>query len=159
VNARSSSCNKVSIISHSTGASETLIAAADVASFNSKVGVIAAVGPCLSVNAGDSWLPLNDIESVELIFNLLSKIPSMFGTNHLASIKSFCAENALNDMICSNFLIPNPADKDPYLKEFSVNYSRHVYQNSALTRFQPFSTGPDLIADPIRPYNLPEYLL
>lgn len=71
------------MIAHSTGASETLVAAANVSNFNAKVGAIAAVGPCLMVDAEKNWLPLKDIESVEAIFEIIKTLPSLFGPDHL----------------------------------------------------------------------------
>jgi len=115
------------MISHSTGASEALIAAAYAPNFNAKVGAIAAVGPCLLIDGSQNWLGVSDIESVELVFSYFNQLPSMFGPDHLTKINSWCAADPVNGQLCSTFLIPNPRENDPSLREQSIAYHRHVY--------------------------------
>ena len=115
------------MISHSTGASEALIAAAYAPNFNAKVGAIAAVGPCLLIDGSQNWLGVSDIASVELIFSYLNQLPSLFGPDHLTKISSWCAADPVNDGICDFALKPNPAEEDPSLREQSIAYHRHVY--------------------------------
>ena len=115
------------MISHSTGASEALIAAAYAPNFNAKVGAIAAVGPCLLIDGSQNWLGVSDFASIEFLFSYFNQLPSMFGPDHLTKINSWCAADPVNAALCDFYLKPNPAETDPSLREQSIAYHRHVY--------------------------------
>lgn len=75
-------CNKVTIVTHSTGANSALVAASDSSlQLSSKVGKIINLAPCLSINIEKFWLPVRDLESIKAFYDALDQynITDLFG--------------------------------------------------------------------------------
>ena len=49
-----------------------------------------------------------------------------------------CNDPGIGQFICNAFLVPNPADDDPYMKEQSFIAYQHLHQNSVLREFQEY---------------------
>jgi len=136
VTARPGACNKVTLVPHSTAVNSALVAAARIPFLSDTVGTIAAVAPCLKVNINEYWLNEQDMETTDMLYSIISVLPSMFGPNHEEVIRPFCESSPINGMICDRYLLPNPAASDPQLKERSLKAYRQVHQNSIQNRFQ-----------------------
>ena len=83
--ARSSyACDKVSILAHSSGANQALVAALRAPQFASKVDRITSVAPCLQIEQDNFFLPLKDEISVQMFYSLFEEagVTNLFGADH-----------------------------------------------------------------------------
>ena len=102
-------CNKVTIMTHSTGANATLVAATKGdPQFANKVGKIINLAPCLAINIEKFWLPVRDLASIRAFYEALETfdITNLFGPNSENDISAFCESGGVNTLICNAYLMP-----------------------------------------------------
>ncbi len=61
-------CNKVTLVTHSSGANSSLVMAATNPAMADKVGRIVNMAPCLSINFNQFWMDQRDISSVNMLY-------------------------------------------------------------------------------------------
>lgn len=82
-------CSKVTVVTHSTGANQILVAAQDPSTgLDIKVGQILTIAPCLNINILDFWLPLKDLASVQAFYTAMAEfgITNLFGPDSMEMI-------------------------------------------------------------------------
>lgn len=127
-------CNKVTLVTHSTGANAALVLAASDPLFSERVERIVTLAPCLLTNLDKFWLPLKDIESVEIFYSYMGMygVTSLFGPHHNEEVSEFCVANDMTESICAAYLLePN----NEHLKEDGLRSFQHVHQNAMTGRF------------------------
>lgn len=128
--ARPGTCEKVQIITHSTGANAALVAASDpVINWAEKVASIVTVGPCLFQDLNNFWLPVKDIPSVIAFYFLLksSGITNLYGLGTDPNLENFCNPLISGDTaaaICNFYIRPNYAN--PMLNRTSLKDFQHA---------------------------------
>lgn len=103
------SCNKVTLITHSSGANQALVAAADSSKkFSDKVAQIINLAPCLQVNIDNFWLPVKDEASIKAFYSALENfgITNMFGPDGLEQIQPFCNTPGVYMLMCNAYILP-----------------------------------------------------
>lgn len=132
-------CNKLTIITHSTGANQSLVAATQGdAQFADKVGKIINLAPCLAINVEKFWLPVRDLQSIKAFYAALAafNITDLFGPNSEADVASFCESGGINGLLCSNYILP--AMSNSLLRRTSLKDFQHVQQNTAVGVFREY---------------------
>ena len=107
IDTRKDACSKVTIVTHSSGSNSALVLAAADPALQDKVDRIVSLAPCLEAEIDNFWLPLKDLSSIAMFYDLLASngVYSLFGPNHLSNIAPFCAIDDVTNMICQNFLL------------------------------------------------------
>ena len=102
-------CQKVTLVTHSTGANHSLVAATKGdAQFANKVGKIINLAPCLAINIEKFWLPVRDLASIKAFYDALEayNITDLFGPTSEDDIAEFCNAGGVNGLICQTYLLP-----------------------------------------------------
>ena len=72
ISERYDSCDKVTLVTHSTAANSALVLASNLEkNISERVSKIVTLAPCLSVNITDFWLPLRDLASIAAFYELI----------------------------------------------------------------------------------------
>ena len=102
-------CSKVTVVTHSSGANQILVAAQDpTTALDTKVSKIVTIAPCLNININEFWLPLRDIASVQAFYAAMAQfgITNLFGPDTEAMIEPFCNAGGVYSQICNVYLRP-----------------------------------------------------
>lgn len=131
------SCGKVTMATHSSGSNSAMIMA-NMPGMADKVDRIITVAPCLLINYTDYWLPVNDITSVDFIYDLFEDagVNSLFGPGNSAELDAFCTASQMNSDICGAFL--TEPYNNPDIKEECIKHLKHLSQNTSVNKFMPF---------------------
>jgi len=88
IETRQDACSKVTIVTHSSGSNSALVLAAADPALQDKVDRIVSLAPCLEAEIDNFWLPLKDLSSIAMFYDLLASngIHSLFGPDHLTNI-------------------------------------------------------------------------
>ena len=93
IGARDESCSKVTVVGHGTGANAALVAAQGLESFETKVGRIVAMAPCMAVNQDEMWMVGHDLPTIQLMYEHLETFGGFthfFGASHEDDLADFC---------------------------------------------------------------------
>lgn len=104
-------CSKVTVVTHSTGANQVLVAASDPGnSLATKVEKIVTIAPCLNIHIEDFWLNVKDLASIAAFYMLLDQfnIDNLFGPTVLTDIEPFCnpPDMGITKAVCEAYLLP-----------------------------------------------------
>ena len=147
-------CQKVTIVTHSTGANQSLVAATDSdLQLSRKVAKIVNLGPCLAINIEKFWLPVRDLASIRAFYDAHGSfgITNLFGYDTEENISGFCNSGGVNGLICNAYL--KPAMQNTLLRRTSLKDFQHVQQNTAVSKFRAYVE--DGSANPANALELP----
>lgn len=136
---RTGDCNKVQLLTHSSGANSALVAAINAASFSEKVSGITSLAPCLCLDLLEFWNPYEDPASINALFQFLldNNISGLFTSWHDEYLEEVCPPPTdMLGMICAKDL--KPANDDGKCFEGSMKYHLHLNQISFLEKFSEF---------------------
>lgn len=141
----SPACTKVAVVPHSDAVNATLVAAERVSGLADKVSIVRGLAPCIELDLDTFFIPgAKDEESIAAIYGVLFAsvgLTSFFGPIYEAQRAAICADTEpYPQVVCNNYLTPDPAGNDPQLKETGLMAYRHLNLNSAKSMFVEYAT-------------------
>lgn len=138
---RPQTCEKVQIITHSSGSNSALVAAGDPnLNLSARVGNIVTIAPCLIQELDKFWLLAKDLPTIYAFYAQLanSGIYNLFGNVTDPSVEAFCnsGPTSVNTAICLTYI--RPAESNPLLRQTSLRDFWHTSQNGSKNQFRPY---------------------
>ena len=123
------SCSKVSVVSHSTGASMAISGASLNPMIDEKVSRIVTLAPCYYLDLNAVEINLNDPQSQVYFFNLLrdNNITTFFGDKFAEDVQNTICQVPENDQLCQYLLLLNK-DVANYGGNMSAMQFGHIIQ-------------------------------
>lgn len=121
-------CNKVTLVTHSSGLSASLVGAIKVPGFSEKVGQINGLAPCIALNLEKFVLPqARDLTSIQAFYNILDMagMTHLFGPSYAEDVQKLCNFPIYGPIMCDNFF--HPSLVSPALKQQSTKAYRHIH--------------------------------
>ena len=106
---RVTTCEKVTLVTHSTAANSSLAAASyPNLLLSERVGKIVNLGPCMQINLDNFWLPVRDLTSIAAFYSSLKTagVNSIFSDISDPDLQSYCTSDSFSTAICNAYILP-----------------------------------------------------
>ena len=142
----SPACTKVALVPHSDAVNAALVAAERVSGLGDKVSIVRGLAPCIELDLDDFFITgAKDETSIQTIYDVLLAgvgLTNLFGPIYDAQRAAICADvgNPYAQIVCNNYLTPDPSANDPQLKETGLMAYRHLNLCSAKELFAEYDS-------------------